>query len=192
MTDELGQASPQQEIPPAPQVSTPLPVQPKKSKKKIWMIVGIVLSVLCLCSIACVAIFGSGMYKVKMEKAPVESVLDDYMRYMANKDAGSAYALFSPRAQRQVPITKINEMLEGNNYFLFTGYKSLSASNLNISETVNTNPDLPQGTVAKVTGIIKFEGGFQGSFSGILEKVDGRWMIDYIYVSVPPDKIQQP
>jgi hypothetical protein len=190
MTDELHQESPQQEIPPLPQVSAPLPVQPQKSNKKIWIIVGIVLAVLCLCSIACIAIFSTSMYKIYTEKAPVESVLNDYMRYMANKNAESAYALFSPRAQRQIPISKIQEMLEGNNYILFEGYQSLSVSNLNISAAVNTNPDLPQGTVAKVTGVINFEGGIQGSFNGTLEKVGGKWMIDGIYVTVPPDKLK--
>ncbi len=190
MADELQQTSSQQEIPPAPQVSAPLPVQPQKSNKNIWIIVGIALVVLCLCSIACVAIFGTSMYKVYTEKAPVESVLDNYMRYMANKDAENAYALFSPRAQGQIPISKIQEMLEGNNYLLFEGYQSLSVSNLNISAAVNTNPDLPQGTVAKVTGVINFEGDIQGSFNGTLEKVDGKWMIDGIYVTVPPDKIK--
>jgi len=163
---------------------------PKKSNKNLWLIAGIVIAVICICSILCVAIVGVGGFKVYTEKAPIESVLDSYMRYMANKDADSAYALFSPRAQRQVPILKIQEMLKGNNYFLFEGYQSLSVSNLNISAVANTNPDTPQGTVAKVTGTIIFDGNIQGSFNGVLEKVDGKWMIDGMYVSVPPDKIK--
>ena len=190
MTDELQQAPSQQEIPPAPQVSAPPLVAPQKSNKKLWIIVGVVLVVLCLCSIACGAIFGTSLYKVYTEKAPVESVLDNYMRSMADKDVESAYALFSPRAQRQIPISEIEKLLEGNNYILFEGYQSLSVSNLNISAVANTNPDVPQGTVAKVTGMISFEGNIQGSFNGTLEKVDGVWMIDGIYITVPPDKIK--
>ncbi len=190
MTDESQQASSQQEIPPAPQVPTPFPAQPHKSNKSIWIIVGIVLLALCLCSMAFVAIFGTSMYKVYTEKAPVESVLNSYMRYMANKDAESAYRLFSPRTQRLAAISKLQEMLKGNNYILYEGFQSLSVSNINISAVVNTNPDVPQGTVANVTGIINFEGGIQGSFNGILEKVDGKWMIDGVSVSVPPDKIK--
>jgi hypothetical protein len=135
-------------------------------------------------------VFGASMFKVYTEKAPVESVLDAYMRHMANKDADSAYALFSPRAQRQIPISEVQEMLEGNNYFLFEGYQSLSMTNLNISAAANTNPDLPQGTVAEVTGVITYEGDIQGSFNGVLEKVGDEWMIDGIYVTVPPSKIK--
>ena len=81
-------------------------------------------------------------------------------------------------------------MLEGNNYFLFEGYQSLEVGNLNISATANANPDLPQGTVATVTGAITFEGDIQGTFNGVLEKVDDQWMIDSIYVTVRPNKIK--
>jgi hypothetical protein len=190
MTDELQHPSSQQEISPTPLVSASLPAQPPKSSKNIWIIVGIVVVVLCLCSIACFALFGTSMYKVYTEKAPVELVLDNYMRHMANKDAEGAYALLSPRAQRQIPISEVENLLEGNNYILFEGYQSLLVINLNISATANTNPNLPQGTVANVTGTIMFEGNIQGSFNGVLEKVDGTWMIDSMFVTVPPDKIK--
>lgn len=191
MTDTTQQMSPTQENQPLSQVSKPTPPpQSQKTNKNIWILVGVAIAVICLCSIACVAVFGTSMFKVYQEKEPVETVLDTYMRYMANKDAESAYTLFSPRAQRQIPISEVEKLLEGNNYFLFEGYQSLSVSNLNISATVNTNPDVPQGTVAKVSGIIIFEGDIQGSFNGVLEKVDGVWMIDGIYITVPPDKIK--
>jgi hypothetical protein len=109
---------------------------------------------------------------------------------MVNKDAESAFSLFSPRAQRQFPISKIQESLVGNNYFLFEGYQSLSLSSLNVGAAANVNPDFPQGTIAKVTGVINFKGGIKGSFSGLLEKSDGKWMIDFINITVPPDKIK--
>lgn len=192
MTDESQQVPLQPEPSPVtpPQIPDPVTSTTQKSKKKTWVIVGIVLGVLLLCSIVCVAVFGTSLYKVLTEKAPVEAVLDAYMQHMVNEDVESAYALFSPRAQRQIPISKVQEMLEGNNYFLFEGYQSLTLSNLNISAAVNTNPDVPQGTVANVTGVIIFEGDIQGSFTGILEKVDGEWMIDAINITVPPGKIK--
>ena len=192
MTDDLQQTPSQQEVQSTPQEAAPLPSEPQKSNKNIWIIVGVgvAIAAFCLCSIGCVTLFGTSMYKIYTEKAPVESVLDSYMRHMANKDAESAYTLFSPRAQRQIPISDIEEMLEGNNYFLFEGYQSLSVTNLNISASANTNPDLPQGTVANVTGTIMFEGDIQGNFNGVLEKVDGKWMIDGMYVTVPPNKIK--
>jgi len=190
MTDDLQTSSSPQEIPPVPPVSTPLPAQPRKSNKKKLMIAGIVVAVLLLCSITCVLLYGAVLKKVNAEKAPIETVLGNYMQYMEDKDAESAYTLFSPRVQRQIPISDIENLLKGNNYILFEGYQSLSVSNLNVSATANMDPDLPQGTVATVTGDIFFEGNIHGSFNGILEKVGGIWMIYGMHVTVPPDKIK--
>lgn len=190
MTEESQQGPPQQEDRPSSPPSESIPPQPQRSKRNIWIISGAVVGVLCLCSIVCIAVFGASMYKVYTERAPIEAVLDAYMGHMANQDADHAYALFSPRAQRQIPLAEVQAMLEGNNYFLFEGYRSLSVTNINISAAVNTNPDLPQGTVAEVTGVITYEGDIQGSFNGVLEKVGGQWMIDGIYVTVPPSKFK--
>ena len=190
MSNDPREVSSQQEMlpPQEPAVSDSTSSQPKKSNKKTWMIIGIVAAILLLCSIICIALFGTGMYKVYKEKAPVESVLDTYMQRMLDKDAESSFALFSPRAQRQMSISQLQEMFEGNNYLLYEGYQSLSISNIYISVAANTNPDLPQGTVAEVDGIIMYEGDIQGSFNGVLEKVDDEWMLFSITVTVPPDK----
>jgi hypothetical protein len=190
MSNDPREVSSQQEMlpPQEPAVSDSISSQPKKSNKKTWMIIGIVAAILLLCSIICIALFGAGMYKVYKEKAPVESVLDTYMQRMLDKDAESSFALFSPRAQRQMSISQLQEMFEGNNYLLYEGYQSLSISNIYISAAANTNPDLPQGTVAEVDGIIMYEGDIQGSFNGVLEKVDDEWMLYNITVTVPPEK----
>ena len=192
MNDTSQQVLPPQENPPtpAPAPSVHPTSQPQKSKKNIWVIAGIVISALCLCSVACVAVFGTGLFQVYKERAPIESVLDAYMIAMENKDAKSAYTLFSPRAQRQIEVSTVQEMLEGNNYFLFEDYQSLSVTNINISAAANTNPDFPQGVVAKVNGVISYEDDIQGSFNAVLEKVDDKWMIHGINVTVPPSKIK--
>ncbi len=192
MTDDLQQplpdTEPQPENPPiAKEIISP---RPKKSNKYLW-IIGIVVAIVgfCVCSIICVAGAVLGIEKAFVEQALVESVLDYYMKCMEAKDVESAFALFSPRAQRQFPVSKLQELIEGNNYVIFEGYQKLSVQSLNISAAVNTNPDLPQGTVAKVTGIISYEDNFQGTFNGTLENVDGNWRIDGMSVIVPPNKI---
>ena len=192
MTDEPQEVSPQQDVLSISEsdVSDSISSKPKKSNKKTWMIIGIVVAILLLCSIVCIAIFGTGMYKVYKEQAPVASVLDSYMQHMLNKDAENSFALFSPRAQRQMSISQLQEMFEGNNYFLFEGYQSLSVTNIYISAAANTNQDLPQGTVAEVEGVITYQGNIEGSFNGVLEKVDDEWMIYSIRVTVPPDQIK--
>jgi hypothetical protein len=170
-----------------PNIDSP---HPRKSKKKLWTILGIAGAITCLCSIICIVLAVTGVGKVIMENAPVESVLDTFMKNMEAKDIESAYNLFSPRAQQQVPIADLEKMIEGNNYVLFDGYQSLSVKKLELKAVVNSNPNLPQGTVANVTGTISYEGGFTGSFTAVLEKVDGTWRLYHIQVTVPPDKLQ--
>jgi len=164
--------------------------QPKKSYKNVWVIVGITIGVLLIGAIICLVTGSLGVGNVNAEKASVESVLDSYMKSMVSKEIESAYALFSPRSQRQIPISEIQELVDGNYYILFDGYQNLSVQNINLTVSANTNPDLPQGSVATVNGIINFEGGFQGTFRATLEKVDGKWLLAGINITVPPDKFQ--
>jgi len=170
--------------------SKPLEFKEKKNLKNLWIIAGIAIAVICICSVICLALVGTGVGKIMVERAPVESVLDTFMKDMVAKDVESAYALFSPRVQRQIPIDDVQKMIDGNNYVLFDGYKNLSVQNLNLTATANTNPDLPQGTVANVNGFIEYSDGFTGNFTATLEKVDGKWMIHRINITVPPDKFQ--
>ena len=190
MTDNIPPLAEEQEQPPAQPPTGPAVPQTQKSKKTVWIMVGIAAIILCLCSIACVVIFGSALYKVNAEKAPAESVLDAYMQHMEDKDAESAYALFSPRAQRQVLLSDVQAGLEENNYTIFEGYQSLSITTIKISAVANVNPDVPQGTVATVTGVVNYEGDIQGAFNATLEKVDDEWMIDGMYVTVPASKFK--
>ena len=181
---------------PEPQQETPssanegVSQQIKKPNKKLWVIAGGVASLICLCTTICVVAVALGVGKGMVERKPVESVLDSYMRYMVAKDIENAYALFSPRAQRQIPLSQLEELVEGNNYVIFEGYQSLSVQSLQLSTGASTNPDTPQGNLAIVTGIISYEDNFQGNFNGVLEKVNGEWQIDGIHVTVPPNKLQ--
>lgn len=163
---------------------------PDKANKKPRRIVVAVIGVLVLCSAICTAAVVLGVGKVAVEKAPIEAVLDSFMKSMAVKDVKNAYALFSPRVQRQVPISQLQELTEGYNFAVFEGYQSLSIQNINISATVNADPNLPQGTVATVTGVTFYDDGFQGTLDGTLEKVDGKWHIYRFNVVVPPEKFR--
>ena len=190
MNDELQQDTT------GPKVDSPLiepnvvPPTPKKSNKNLWIIAGAVIVVLCLCSILCVALVGTGVGKVMVERAPVEAALDTLMKNMEAKDVEGAYALFSPRVQRKMPITDIEKLTLGNNYKVFEGYESLSIQNFNLSAAANTNPDMPQGTVANITAVVSYSDGFMGNLTAVLEKVDGEWRIYNFHVNVPPDKFQ--
>lgn len=193
MTEESIQPPTQWGDPQIPPSSTATPPTRQLLNKKVWIIGSVVIVAgLCLCSVACLAMLGISLFRVNAERQPVSQLLDAYMRYMSNKDVEAAYALFSPRAQRQMSYSELEKMLEGNNYILFEGYQSLEVSELRVEAVAHNNPDAPQGIVATAKGVITFEGGIQGTFNGVLEKVGDTWMLDDVYVTVPPDKLQDP
>src|SRR5690242_14482382 len=96
-----------QELPPQPPAEPPvveptvIPPAPKRSNKKIWILLGGLIAMLGVCSVCCLALVAVGVGKIMVERAPVESVLDAFMKTMEAKDVESAYALFSPRSQHQ-------------------------------------------------------------------------------------------
>jgi hypothetical protein len=190
MNDELQQHTSEQKVDNPVIEPNVIPPTSKKSNKNFWIIAGAVIVVLCLCSILCVALVGTGVGKVMVERAPVEATLDMLMKNMEAKDVESAYALFSPRVQRKMPITDIEKLTQGNNYKVFEGYESLSIQNFNLTAAANTNPDMPQGTVANITAVVSYSDGFTGNLTAVLEKVDGEWRIYNFHVNVPPDKFQ--
>jgi hypothetical protein len=191
MTDNQQFPSPvsQSAYPPAAYGNFPPP--PKKSANKIWVWVVIGIGVFCVCCAGlCIAGFALLVRSDIVERGPVSSVLDSYMKFMVAKDVTSAYALFSPHAQSQFPISNLQALVEGNNYLVFEGYQGLSFTSFAISVGFYTNTNQPQGEYAKVAGNISYQGGFQGMFNGTLEKVGGKWKLYGISVTAPPDKFK--
>ncbi|MEW6031044.1 MAG: hypothetical protein AB1554_16365 [Chloroflexota bacterium] len=184
----------QQDSSPAPLIqpieSIAAPPSVKKSNKVLWLGIGGGLLVVCLCVVLCLALGGTSLLKVWQEREPVTEVIDSFMRAMVERDTERAFALFSTRARRQIKIDSLEEMLAGNNYALFEGYQSVTIQNINITTGVNTNPDVPQGLVAKVDGIVTYSGGFTGSFNAVLEREGDHWALDAININIPPNKIQ--
>jgi hypothetical protein len=178
--------APESIIQPSEVIAAPPPT--KKSNRNLFLIAGGLILVICLCLGACLALGGASFVKVFQEKAPVEKVIDSFMQAMVANDTEKAFALFSTRARRQIKIDSLKDMLEGNNYVLFEGYQSVSVQNINMTTGVNTNPDVPQGLVAKVNGTITYSGGFTGSFNAVLQKEGDQWYLDAINITVPPDK----
>ncbi len=163
----------------APQSAPPVVPAEDNKKKKIGLIIGIISAFLCIC-LACLAVFGLGLFKVNSEKEPVAAVLDTYMRYMAAQDTASAYALFSPEARTQFSQDSLQALLASENAVVFYGYQSLEINSINVSASTNGEP---AGTVAEVSGIVYYQDGSQGQFESMLQKVDGQWMLYNVYVT---------
>jgi hypothetical protein len=172
----------------APGSSPATPAGTPRRRRLSLGLVAIAIGV-CLVGVLCGVLFGSALIKSVTERPRVERLLDEFMSAMVRGDASAAYSLFSARARRQVPLLEIERMLEGNNYVLFEGYERLTVANMQVEVAVNTDPNVPQGTVANVEAVIEYEGGFTGSMQALLEQEQSEWRLDRVNVTVPPDKL---
>ena len=127
-----------------------------------------------------------------MNQAPMEEVIDEFMRALLVKDADAAFALMSPRAQRLSKIASVEQLLQGNNFILIRGYTNLEIVGRTVSSQVTTNPDAPQGRIAQVVGVIHYEDEIDSQFNAILEQAQGLWRIYSINITAPPDKFINP
>jgi hypothetical protein len=170
---------------------TPPPTPAKKSNRNVFLtIIGALLVGSC-CISACVGIvglMGTGVARVLTEKPEVENVIDGYLSSMDSQDAGQAYTLISTRAKRNVLLADIEKCLEGNNYKVFEGYREIALTNFTLGLASDSDPDMPQGLVAEVDGVISYADGFIGDFTAVLEQDGEEWRLFSINVNVPPDK----
>jgi len=168
---------------------TPPLTQAKKSNRNVFIFIGVSLILICLCVGVTGLTIGKGIVMFNMEQPKVENVIDEYMTAMADKDASQAYKLLSTRAKRNVSLADNEILLEGNNYVLFEGYLSVTLASLTLNTTFDTDPDMPQGVVAEVDGMISYADGFTGDFTAVLEREGEEWRLYSINLSVPPNKL---
>ena len=177
-------------LPPTPSIETSS-TRDSFRLSRIPLVIGCsVLTALCLCLLGGVWIFRSITTGVLAQRGELAKVLDVLIQRLADRDIEKAYDCFSSRAKRTFQMTDLENMIRGSNYALVDGYLSLEIQNLNIGKVVNANPDIHQGAVARVNGILKYENDFTGSFQAVLEKEDGIWKVDGIQINVPPAKVE--
>lgn len=161
----------------------------EESRRMLWIILGSAACVVTLCAVLAIFGIGRSLLSIPTEQKAIAPVIDRFMKMMSQRDAHAAYRLFSSRAQRQTRIADLAALLEGSNYALFDGYKSSAIDGINLTRTMNTNQDVPQGLVATVSGSVSYADGAAGSFRATLEKEKGDWRLFFINVTVPPSKI---
>lgn len=163
-------------------------VSSSRPRRIIVIIVSALAIVIVLCATLGIVTFGRGILSVSEEQAALHPVLDRFMHAMLARDTSRAYELFATRAQRQMTRVDLEAMLAGNNSILFDGYQSLTITSTSLSTISNTDPNVPQGFVATVSGTIAYTGEVQGNFQATLEKEGKSWRLDRIDITVPPSK----
>lgn len=171
---------------PPPPAGAPPPA--KKSRRTLFLIIGGVASTLCVCVAVVAAFVAQGIFAVSREQAAITPVIQQFMAAMERRDTDAAYDLFSSRAQRQTPLAEVEQLVGGENYVLFEGYEDAKVETTNLTSSINTNQDVPQGQVATVSGSITYADSVQGTFRAVLEREDDAWRLFSINVTVPPSK----
>lgn len=163
---------------------------PSGSLPRVLLIAGLLL-IFSSCSLWLgLGLFGG--YSSLQARAPARAVIEAYMQQMAARDVRGAYALFSPRAQVEIPETFLAGLQAGANTVFFDGYQGLSIATIDVIPPNSTSPAPGEvfAETARVTGPVRYAGGLQGSFCATLEMVEGRWLLAAIFVNVPPDKVK--
>jgi hypothetical protein len=171
--------------------TSPTPPASKATNNRNVIIIGIGIVVLCLCACAglCAITLGTSLIQGITQQDDIELTLDSFMSAMEDKDTQKAYSYFSTQAQNQIAISDLEKLLEGNNYVLFEDYQNVSIENISFSTGFSTFQNAPKGSVANLSAIVSYSGGFKGRLTAVLEQENGQWRLYNINVVVPPDKL---
>lgn len=115
------------------------------------------------------------------EADQIAIVIDQAMTAGKARDAGAIYALFSAEAHESVPFSNIERLISGYNYVLFSGYRELSITEINMTWA--------GATTAEVSGSIAYDDGYTGVFAAELVKEDAGWRLQGFSITVPPAKV---
>lgn len=145
------------------------------------------ITVLCLCLVGGLWGLRGLTSGPKAQGGEVIDAIDGVLRSMGDRDLERAYTCFSTRAKRTFPMADLDRFISGSNFALVDGYTGLVISSMNINRVTSSNPDAPQGLVARVEGYLRYEDHVSGTFQAVLEKEGGLWKIYSIQID-PPER----
>jgi hypothetical protein len=189
---------------PGAEANTASPDVPKKPQRFRWrgsrlaVVASWIFVVSCLACLAWVIFARDSWVRiVTIERPAVTAVADEFLRDLENKDADAAYALFSTRVQQQIALPDFEEQILDSEFSAHVeGYESLviqEGGNFDVAwDVVSDDPLAPQGTVATLSSVVKYEGGFEGTLYAVFEKEDGEWRVYRLDITAEPDKINSP
>jgi hypothetical protein len=118
-------------------------------------------------------------------QASIEKAINEFMLAMANKDCHKAFNIYSTRAKSQTSLSIIRQMVDGSNFSLFNGYRSVQIKFVDILPQPPTNPEGSQYPIALVVGVLTYAGGHIGNFDATLENEDNEWKIFLLRINQP-------
>jgi hypothetical protein len=148
-----------------------------------WGMIGCgIILVMCVC----VLVGANLLSSLGRGQAEVAEVIDGYMEDMSDRRTDLAIERFVTRGREELVA-----QFESVNYGYFEGYRSLQVNAFRVGPRVTTNPMEPQGTVANVNGTVQYTGNYTGTFEAVLEQDGDQWLIFFINVNVPDEKLEK-
>jgi hypothetical protein len=162
------------------------PATPKRKNRLLIVLIVAAVVVLALCAGIFALIFSKVGQVVSNEVPAMQQTVDDFIRAGGKQDIAAGYAFFAPDAQQQFAQADVEKMFNELPY-LFDQFQSttMTSFNINANATTGSGP----ATTAQFDGTIAYGDG-KGTFEAELMKVDNRWMLININITIEPDKLK--
>jgi hypothetical protein len=124
--------------------------------------------------------------RVTASSDKVQTVIKDFMTTMKKKDIQAATALAPSSSDLAIYFSwQISELLKGNNYTIFEGFKDITIDTLNV---IDSDPFRSNGTAVKVVGTAFYEDGTKSQILATLEEENSGWKIISFDANLLPGK----
>lgn len=153
---------------------------PKKSHRKLIFIGAILLAVLFFF----VRTFGSLYITGIVEEDNWLEVTEAFMFTMTNKNPNKAYSMFSTQARKEISVSELEEFMKDPFFAIFDGYLEMELSDWEITSTFE------EDRFVELNAIVTYEGGYTGSFNGVLEEEGDEWNLLSFNVTISPEKLE--
>lgn len=157
-----------------------VPSAVKKSRTKLIVLVIVLLAGVWV-SIPYIQFFVNFWVSIPQETKSIGAMVDDFLTAMANKETEKAYTMGTSQGDANTWQAGIDNLLQGNNFVLFEGYREISLTNINISQFGTEK-------YAEVQGDVMYEGDFIGTFSADVVKEGQLWKFRSVTVNAPAEK----
>lgn len=158
-----------------------------KAKKWRPSFFTIVLISMCCLTFIAFSIYSANLIKPDnaADKASIQELIDQFLQYLSARDVQKAYDLFSTDAKKNTPKSVLEKMVSENYAVLFLGYQTSEITSIEINSGLDLSKEAPENRVAKVTGLLHYEGGATGKFDAYFDRENKSWRIYTINLNIP-------
>ena len=170
----------------------PLPASPPPSSpwKKIAVFVILVVLLFCLAETTLVISLSKKVILAKRDAPAALAVVAQYMHLMQYNNPEDAYDLFSQNQQHFTHLEDLKNLLRGEQYQFFEGYRSVNILDFSLLNR-QENPDWVTRRIADLIYEVEYEDGAFYVWEALLEKENGEWRLINAYpLALPNERLR--